>query len=73
MSFSIASSECSLLALVSMSTSCAVPKKRTVLPAWTHAFPTAIARCVLPRPVWPWNTKSCAESTNASDMRSSAP
>ena len=73
MSLSTASSACSRLALVSISTSWAVLKKRTVLPARTHALPTAIARWVLPRPVWPWNTKSCAESTNASDMRSPGP
>lgn len=54
-------------------TSRAVVKKRTALLACTRALTTAIARWFLPRPVWPWKTKSWAASTKASDMRSSAP
>ena len=33
----------------------------------------AMARCVLPRPVCPWNTKSWAASTNDRLLRSSTP
>ena len=48
-------------------------KNLTDLPALTAAAPTAMARWVLPLPVFPWKTKSWHASMKASDLRSASP